>query len=152
MPHDFINFPELANSQMALYYFESPHKQITEDIRATVIKVHDGDTLTVRVNFRDFDFPVRFLNTDAPELNEDGGHESRDWLESRILGEEIDILIDPDQRVGKWGRLLGTIFHRGMSLNDESIRAGMSVPFDNRNEGEIPNWNKEMKKHGLRNA
>ena len=31
MAHDFKKWPELRNSQMALYYFESPHRQITED-------------------------------------------------------------------------------------------------------------------------
>ena len=31
MPHDFINYPELTNNQMNFYYFESPHKQITEN-------------------------------------------------------------------------------------------------------------------------
>ena len=48
MVHDFNRFPELTTSQMAESYFESPHKQVSGDFRATVVKVHDGDTITVR--------------------------------------------------------------------------------------------------------
>ncbi len=144
MTHDFERFPELTNSQMEIYYFESPHKQIVEDFRARVLKVHDGDTITVRTDFRDFDFPVRFLGTNAPELNEPNGDVSQKWLESKILNEEVEILIDKNQRVGKWGRLLGEIFHGGISLNEESIRAGKATEFDNRNEGELPDLNKEL--------
>ena len=70
MARDFDKFPELNNAQMVFYYFESPHKQILEDIEVEVIRVHDGDTITVRWDQRDFDFPVRFLETNAPELRE----------------------------------------------------------------------------------
>lgn len=142
MAHDFEKFPELTNSQMVVYYFESPHKQIMESFKAEVVKVHDGDTITVRWNERDFDFPVRFLDTNAPELNEDGGHEAQQWLENKILGAEVDIIIDARQRVGKWGRILGKIFHNGMCLNDESIMVGHATEFDRRNEGIIPNIQK----------
>ena len=128
MPHDFKKFPELANTQMQFYYFESPHKQITEDFTARVIKVTDGDTIRVTVDFRDFDFPVRFLNTDAPELKE-GGLESKKWLSNQILGEEIEVRINPNQRVGKWGRILGEIIHNGMNLNEESMLQGHAIPF-----------------------
>lgn len=146
MPHDFIKFPELTNSQMALYYFESPHKQILEDIRVNVIKVHDGDTITVEWNQRDFNFPVRFLDTNSPELNEPGGDESRDWLKARIGGKEIDLIIDKDQRVGKWGRLLAKVMFGGVDINEESIMIGKSTTFENRKEAEIPDFNKEVNK------
>ncbi len=144
MVHDFEQFPELTNSQLDFYYFESPHKQIIEDFQATVIKVHDGDTVTLKVDFRDFEFPLRFLNTNAPELKDPGGEESQEWLEEKILNEEVTILIDPKQRVGKFGRLLGEVFHRGMNINDESIRMGQSTTFEGRRESELPNLNKEL--------
>ena len=144
MAHDFIKFPELANSQMDLYYFESPHKQITEDFRATVVKVHDGDTITLSVDFRDFEFPLRFIDTNAPELNERGGEDSRDWLRNKIEGLEVDILIDANKRVGKFGRLLGRVFAGGMDINDESIRAGKATTFEARREDQLPDINAEL--------
>ena len=139
MVHDFVRFPELSNSQMATEYWNSPHKQITEDFTAEVIKVTDGDTITVRWEERDFDFPVRFLNTNAPEMSEEGGKESKEWLEGILLNQEVDIRINPAQRVGKWGRILGNVIHGGISLNEQSIIQGWATPFDDRNEGQIPN-------------
>ena len=130
--HDFKKFPELTNDQMSMYYFQSPHKQITRDFFARVIKVHDGDTIRVQWNERDFDFPVRFANIAAPELNEDGGKESQKWLEDQILGEEVLIKINPNNRVGKWGRLIGYVNHLGMDVGEQSVRMGFSVPWEMR--------------------
>jgi len=78
--------------------------------------------------FRDFNFPVRFLGTAAPELDEVGGKEAQSWLEI-ILGEEVDIVVDNYNRVGKWGRLLGEIIHQGMNMNQLSMDSGYSVEF-----------------------
>jgi endonuclease YncB( thermonuclease family) len=129
MAHDFKKFPELTNNQMQFYYFESPHRQITEDFRAKVVKVHDGDTIRVEWPERDFIFTVRLADIAAPELREEGGREGRDWLAERILNEEIDITIDPKNRIDKWGRILGTVFHKGINMNDELVSAEIAVPF-----------------------
>lgn len=130
MPHDFKRFPELTNSQMVFYYFESPHKQIAEDFRAKVVKVTDGDTIRVTCDFRDFAFPIRFLNTDAPEIDTEEGKKSQSWLENQILGREVDILIDPINRVEKWGRLLGEIIFNGLNMNDLSILLNFARNFE----------------------
>jgi len=130
MAHDFKKFPELTNNQMQIYYFESPHKQITEDFKARVVDVHDGDTIKVEVDFRDFNFPVRFLGTAAPELDEVGGKEAQSWLEELILGEEVDIVVDNYNRVGKWGRLLGVIKLMGIDINQKSMDEGFAVSFE----------------------
>ncbi len=144
MTHDFKLFPELTNSQMQIYYFESPHKQIFEDFSAKVVKVIDGDTVRVKWSERDFVFRVRLSNIAAPELNE-GGEESQRWLESQILNEEVEILINPRLRVGKWGRILGEIMHGGFNINEESVATGMSVTFEERKAGTLPNFDKQLK-------
>ena len=141
--HDFEKFPELTNRQMQFYYFESPHKQILEDIRVKVERVIDGDTISVSWNQRNFLFPIRFLGTDAKELNE-GGEDAKSWLENQILNEEVDILINPNQRVGKFGRLLGKIISRGMDMGDMMIRLGRATTFDDRNLAKLPSINKEL--------
>ena len=130
MVHDFKNFPELTNAQMQLYYFESPHKQITEDFKAEVVKVTDGDTIRILWDERTFNFPVRFLDIAAPENKESGGPESRNWLEGKILGETVEIQVNPSNRVDKWGRLLGKITFKGLDIGDESILTGHSVSWD----------------------
>lgn len=136
MVHDFVRFPELANSQMDAYYWNSPHKQIVESFNCKVVKVTDGDTIRVTTNFRDFDFPIRLLDINAPEMNE-GGKEAKDWLTDQVLNAEVEIIIDPFQRVDKWGRLLGKILHRGMDMGETMMILGLATKFDERHEGEI---------------
>ena len=138
MRHDFKRFPELTNSQMAFYYFDSPHQQIAEDFWARVIRVIDGDTIRVKCDFRNFDFPVRFSNIMAAELDEENGKESKSWLESKILGEEVEIIVNPKNRVGKWGRLLGRVFHRGFDIGEESKTMGFSINLEEEKDP-IPN-------------
>lgn len=143
--HDFKRFPELTDNQMSFYYWDSPHKQITGDFRARVVGVHDGDTIKVMWDEREFPFTVRLSDISAPEPKEPGGIAGRVWLADRILGEEVDVLINPDNRVDKWGRILGNIMWRGMSMNDEIVRAGKAVPWAERHEVIMPDFNKELK-------
>ena len=137
LTHDFVRYPELTNTQMQTMSLQSPHDQISSDFTASVVKVHDGDTVTLSCDFRNFVFPLRLLDIDAPELNEDGGHESKDWLIGQILGEVVDIQINPLKRVGKYGRLLGTIIHKGININLASMMLGYSKPFNSRFESKI---------------
>ena len=138
--HDFENYPELTNTQLEVLSFISPHKQIVSDFSGRVVKVQDGDTITLRVDFRDFDFPLRLLNINSPEKGESGGEESTKWLEGQILDEDVEIRINPKQRVGKYGRLLGEVIHKGQNMNDMSMNQGYSVDFDSRNDGKIPRF------------
>ncbi|GAF93669.1 unnamed protein product, partial [marine sediment metagenome] len=127
MAHDFKRFPELTNNQMEFYYNQSPHKQIVEDFRAVVTKVTDGDTIRVEAKFRNFDFPIRLSDIAAPELNEKGGVKAKKWLENRILNQPVDIIINYKNRVEKWGRLLGKVYNRGISMNDELVNLGHAL-------------------------
>ena len=141
--HDYDKFPELTNVQLATLGFSSPHEQITSDFIAVVEKVHDGDTVTLSTTFRDFLFPLRFLGIDSPEMNA-GGEVSRDWLKGRIEGAEVQVLITKSNRVGKYGRLLGRILHRGIDVGEEEIYLGLATKFESRMEGELPNLDNEF--------
>jgi len=131
MVHDFKRYPELTNSQLQFYYFDSPHKQITEDFRARVVKVTDGDTIRVECDFRDFSFPVRFAALAAPELDEFGGLESQRWLHSQIMGKDVDIILSK-KRVEKWGRLLADVICFGMNMSEASAAAGHGIEWSQR--------------------
>jgi len=141
MKHDYKNYPELTNREIDEEGFSSPHKQYTEDFRATCVKVHDGDTITLQTEDRDFTFPLRFLELDAPEMN-NGGEEARDFVKGLILYEEVEIKIDKNNRVGKYGRLLGKVVSRGLDIAQAEIRLGYAQPFGQKLEGEVPNTNK----------
>ena len=144
--HDFVKFPELTNSQMQIYYFDSPHRQITEDFTALVTKVIDGDTIQVKWTDRNFEFPIRFIAIAAPENKESGGEQSKSWLESQLLGETVDVIVDSKQRVGKWGRLLGAIFSKGVNIGELSMTLGFSEPFTSEGGGKIGDIDKSLKR------
>ena len=127
--HNFKLFPELTNSQMQFYYFDSPHKQIIEDFEGKVVKITDGDTIHVKWAEREKPVVIRFIDIAAPEMKERGGAESRNWLEKQIMNEEVRVLIQPKLRVGKWGRIIGRIIHMGQDINKMSMEQGFSVPF-----------------------
>ena len=135
--HDYKKFPELTNTQLQEFQFTSPHKQITEDFEAHVVKVHDGDTITLRTTFRDFDFPLRFKDIDAPEMNA-GGEIARDWLIEQIEGQDVQIKIDRKTRVGKYGRLLGKVISKGLDMGEAEIRLGYAVKFGSKLEYSPP--------------
>ena len=143
MAHDFIKFPELTNKQLE-EHIPSPHPQITGNITVKVIKVTDGDTIRVKWEQRDFDFPVRFLGIDAPELGE-GGEEAKEYLKGIIEGEEVDLIIDPKQRVGKYGRLLARVVSLGMDMGATMMMIGLAKAFEGRDEGKIPNLDKTLR-------
>ena len=144
--HDFKAYPELTNSELATFGFVSPHVQIVRDFTAEVVKVHDGDTITLRTSFRDFDFPLRMNDIDAPELNTGiRGEEARDFLKGLIEGEMVEIQINPDNRVGKYGRLLGKVFSVGQDVGGLMLIYGYALPFSRRREGEMIDLNKELR-------
>jgi len=128
MAHDFVNFPELTNSQAAIYYWDSPHKQIFEGFIGIVAEVTDGDTIRVKTDFRDFLTNVRLAYINAPELSE-GGAESKSWLENKILGKEVYVRVNPKNRVGKWGRIIGDVIFDGESMSEASLREMQSTVF-----------------------
>lgn len=128
MTHDFKKFPELTNNQMQFYYFQSPHRQITEGFMANVVKVTDGDTIRVTWSERDFDFPIRLKDIDAPETKE-GGLASQEFLSNQILGKEVYIEIDHRNRLGKFGRLIGDVIFAGQSMSELSLNLGHSIVF-----------------------
>ncbi len=137
LDHDFAAFPELSNSQLEEFQFSSPHQQITEDFSAVVEKVIDGDTVSLVTSFRDFSFPLRFLDVDAPEMNA-GGASAKEWLRTRVEGTVVQVLIDRKNRVGKYGRLLGRVFFNGLVVSEEMLTLGLVKPFGKIAEGEVP--------------
>ena len=136
MAHNFKLWPELTNNQMQIYYFESPHKQITEPFLAEVVKVTDGDTIRVLWAERDFNFPIRMAEIAAPELDERGGLDSQKFLSNEILGEEVEI-IPTKMRVEKWGRLLANVIFLGMDMSANSINNNHAVAWEDR---EVDRW------------
>ena len=143
--HDYKKYPELSNGDLSTFGFVSPHPQIENDFDAFVVRVHDGDTVTLRVDWRDFDFPLRLASIDAPELNTGTpGEEARDFLKSLIENEIVQIKINRQNRVDKYGRLLGNVMLLGQDVGVLMMSFGYALPFNRRREGEMIDLNKTL--------
>lgn len=83
--------------------------------KATVVKVYDGDTITVLIDLGLDTFKkenLRLEDIDAPEVRgeeREAGLVSRDALREKILNKEIVIRTKRD-KTGKYGRYIATIF------------------------------------------
>jgi micrococcal nuclease len=102
---------------------------------ATVVKVYDGDTITVDI---DLGFgivlrkqKIRLYGVNTPEVRgeeKELGKKVRDLLREKILGETIIVKTIKDKK-GKYGRWLGTIFHKEENINDWLLNEGHALPF-----------------------
>ena len=134
--HDWIKFPEVSNNSSLFY--ESPHPQVMGNIVVDVIRVKDADTIEVRWSERKFLFPVRLVDIYAPEKNTWEGRRGKAWLKSKIQGQEVELIIDQRNKVGKWGRLLAIIMHNGSNINEELIQEGYAIsPAEAEREAEL---------------
>lgn len=103
---------------------------------ATVINVHDGDTITADV---DLGMSVhvlekfRLLGIDTPELHTAEGKAVRDALASRIKGKLVAMKITKKDKYGRW---LAEIFVGKENLNQWLVRTGRAKPYAG--EGEKP--------------
>lgn len=144
--HDWKKYPELTKEQNDNFGFMSPHPQIMDDFEAEVVKVIDGDTIKLKADFRDFVFPCRLGEIDAPELQTGSpGEEARDFLKGQIEGQTVLIKINKGNKVDKYGRLLGDIVIGGQDMGSIMIMFGHAKPFHSRYEGDIPDFNKELR-------
>jgi len=95
--------------------------------RGVVVKVYDGDTITVDV---DLGFHIRMKKEifrlsriNAPEIRgaeREQGLIARDWLRERILDKEVMLVTQKDKK-GKYGRWLADVWIDGVCINDELV-------------------------------
>jgi micrococcal nuclease len=100
---------------------------------AIVTSVYDGDTITVKINmgmniYRE-NVKIRLFGINAPEVR---GAErlqgllSRDFLREKILDKRVTIKTQKKDKKGKYGRLLGTIWHKGFDINKVLVEEGFA--------------------------
>lgn len=91
-----------------------------------VLDVHDGDTVTVAPGGDDATpLAIRLYGVDAPELDQSGGEEARDWLADQLpAGAPVDVI---PYGVDRYGRALGLLqcgAARRRTLNSGLVAAG----------------------------
>lgn len=92
---------------------------ITPKIEATVVAVHDGDTLTL-----DNGEIVRLVGIDAPESTTAAGQISRKYLMDLVLGKRVRVESDPNALIDIYNRRLGVIWLGETNINVEMLKQG----------------------------
>jgi micrococcal nuclease len=116
-----INFDEY----MSKYYL----------YKATVLEVHDGDTITCDIDLG-FDTvlrrqKIRFFGVAAPEVvgaEKPKGILSRDFLRDQIMGAQVDLFTVQDKKE-KYGRWLGIIVKDNIVINKLLIDKGFATEY-----------------------
>lgn len=83
------------------------------------IRVSDGDTITIDAGGGKE--KVRLIGIDAPELQQEGGREARQYLAKRILNRRVKVEGETRDR---YGRLLGTVYLGAENINLSLVREG----------------------------
>jgi micrococcal nuclease len=109
---------------------------ITGRYQAKILKVYDGDTITIALCPFQTDiwkFNVRLLGYNSAEIKSKNPDEkakalqARDFLQSLILNKIVEIDITGGD---KYGRLLGVIGCDGKNINELMIQKGHGKPYD----------------------
>jgi endonuclease YncB( thermonuclease family) len=91
-------------------------------ITGKVIKVHDGDTITVlegRAQHK-----IRLDGIDCPELGQAYGRRAREFTSTLVYGNQVKVIYSERDR---YDRVLGMVYTMGgANLNHELVRAGLA--------------------------
>lgn len=89
-------------------------------ISGQVIKISDGDTITILTQQRE-QVKVRLFGIDAPEKKQPYGQKSKQFLSNLIAGRSVKI-----QEKGKdrYRRVLGIIYLNGQDINEQMVLSG----------------------------
>ena len=121
-----------------------PPKNSWMEVAINVNKIHDGDTLRCTPVLSNYpEIIVRFQSIDAPELAQEGGVESRDFLRKLLSVGPDRVVMLVTHGTGKYDRTMGTFYicersswagdwsnvpldvvKRGLDVNLEMVRRG----------------------------
>ena len=92
-----------------------------EGLTGPVVRVHDGDTITVLVQNREV--RIRLVGIDAPEFGQPFGEKSKLALSSLVFGKTVHVA---GEGTDQYGRTLGRVFIGSDDINVAMVRAGMA--------------------------
>ena len=122
MTHDTFRRRYLAAAFFFILHLAPFHSYAV--VFASVISVHDGDTLTVLIDHHPV--RVRLTDIDAPELRQPFGTRSRLSLSDLCFGKSAALDIRSRDR---YGRTLAQVSCAGTDANAEQVRRGYAWIF-----------------------
>ena len=91
---------------------EVPAAEVPEEINGICTTVYDADTIKI-----DGKYKIRMVGIDAPESGTPAGISSSRYLSSLILNKTVTVKVDPLNKLGFYGRILGVVFLDGENIN-----------------------------------
>jgi endonuclease YncB( thermonuclease family) len=92
-------------------------------VRDTVVKVYDGDTVTLRRMGS-----VRLIGADTPEKAQPGGVDAGNFTRETLLGKNVEVEVCSRQPHDRYGRWLAFVYYREgnnrVLFNSELVRQG----------------------------
>jgi micrococcal nuclease len=95
-----------------------------DSLTGKVVKVTDGDTITVLVEQRQV--KVRLSEIDAPEIKQDFGRKSKNALAGLVFGKEVRVIAHGNDR---YGRTIGDVFVGQTNVNEKLVEEGWAWNF-----------------------
>ena len=95
------------------------------DFIGRVVKVSDGDTITVLVENKQV--RVRLDAIDAPELKQAFGSRSQQSLAEMCAAKSVRVI---ERGLDRYGRTVGWIICDGVDANSEQVRRGMAWVYE----------------------
>lgn len=103
--------------------------------KASVIRVIDGDTLHLTIDFgfdTRHDDTFRLAGIDAPEMSTPEGIAAKQWLVDRLSTVTLLIVTTQKDRREKYGRYLATLwdgFGQDTSINEQMVAEGHATSY-----------------------
>lgn len=95
-------------------------------IRGEVIKIADGDTLTI-LTADQLPVKVRLVDIDAPERHQAFGTRSRQALSAMCFKKTAEVQIF---KLDRYGRIVGRVFCDNKDTSVEQVKSGMAWVYD----------------------
>ncbi|PJZ39968.1 hypothetical protein CH370_18770 [Leptospira kmetyi] len=98
-----------------------PQLLFSKSIEGKVVKVSDGDTLTVLSD--QTEYKIRLNGIDAPEKAQNFGRIAKNALSRLVFKKRVEVQL---QGRDKYRRYLGTVYFNGKEINLEMIKLGFA--------------------------
>lgn len=105
-----------------LCIFSSCSRETTKSISGKVVKIADGDTITI-LDEQNVQHKIRLQGIDAPEHKQDFGEVSRQHLASLVFGKYVKVEYG---KADQYGRLVGKVWVDGNDECLEQLKAGLA--------------------------
>lgn len=95
------------------------------DFQGRVVRVSDGDTVTVLRQHGEAmqQVRVRLASIDAPERRQAFGNRARQYLAELVFDRQVTVI---EQGSDRYGRTIGVLELDGVNTNQEMVRAGLA--------------------------